>query len=47
MRITALVEAMVAAGATPDMILVAVRATEAAKGAAKQDRNHKAWLEAA
>lgn len=30
MRITALVEAMVAAGATPDMILVAVRATEAA-----------------
>lgn len=30
MRITALVEAMVAAGATPDMILVAVRATEEA-----------------
>lgn len=29
MRITALVEAMVAAGATPEMILVAVRVTEA------------------
>lgn len=31
MRITALVEAMVAAGATPDMILVAVRAYETDK----------------
>lgn len=38
MKITPLVEAMVAAGATPDMILVAVRATEAANEQALEQR---------
>ena len=41
MRITALVEAMVAAGATPDMILVAVRATEAANEHAMEVSRNK------
>jgi len=41
MRITALVEAMVAAGATPDMILVAVRATEAANEQAMEQSRDK------
>lgn len=41
MRITALVEAMVAAGATPDMILVAVRATEAANEQAMERSRDK------